>query len=118
MMMPGCAPSTPDFHESLALTKRPPFSSKESSPMYQTLPSSSCAYQSKVRSTGAPCSETVSRTTVAAMPRITLGSLVTASTSLGGVVPRTPAYVYVLPRLERPIGIVDRLDEVPRIDRP
>jgi hypothetical protein len=39
--------------------------------MYQTLPSSSWAYQSKVRSTGAPCSETVSRTTVDAMPRIT-----------------------------------------------
>ena len=65
MMMPGLAPWTPAVQESLALTKRPCFFSSDFSPMYQTLRCLSWAYQSKVRSTGRPCSDTVSRTTVA-----------------------------------------------------
>ena len=69
-MIPAFAPLTPASQESLARTKRPPFSSSASSPMYQTFPCLSCAYQSKVRSTGLPCSDTVSRTTVHLMPRI------------------------------------------------
>jgi hypothetical protein len=72
MMIPGFAPLTPDCHESPARTKRPFFSSRESSPIYQTLPCLSCAYQSNVRSTGFPCSDTVSRTTVHLIPRIRL----------------------------------------------
>ena len=54
MMMPGFAPFIPDCHESLARTKRPCRSSSEYSPMYQTLPCLSWAYQSNVLSTGFP----------------------------------------------------------------
>jgi hypothetical protein len=91
MMIPGLAPSTPDCHESLALTKRPFLRSNESSPMYQTLPCLSCAYQSSVRSTARPCSDTVSRTTVQRTPRMRLVRWRTTSSSVCGVVPRTPS---------------------------
>ena len=57
--------------ESLVLTKRPFLNSRESSPMYQTFPNLSWAYQSKVRSIGLPRDETVSRTTTLDTPRMT-----------------------------------------------
>ena len=60
-------------------------------PMYQTLPCLSCAYQSKVRSTAFPCSETVSRTTVHLTPRIIFVRWVTIMSSFCGVLPAKPA---------------------------
>ena len=89
-MIPAFAPLTPASQESLARTKRPPFSSSASSPMYQTFPCLSWAYQSKVRSTGFPCSETVSRTTVQRTPSTYLMRCVTTMSSVCAVVPRKP----------------------------
>src|SRR5947207_2129966 len=90
MMIPGLAPFTPDFQESLAFANRPCWSSNASSPMYQTLPCLSWAYQSNVRSTRFPCSDTVSRTTVQRMPRICFVWRVTTMSSVWGVLPLTP----------------------------
>ena len=59
--------------------------------MYQTLPSLSWAYQSKVSSTARPCSDTVSRTIVHLMPRIRLCLCRTTESSVWGVLPRTPS---------------------------
>jgi hypothetical protein len=87
MMIPGCAPSTPASQESSIFTKRPCFSSRVSSPMYQTFPAVSWAYQSKVRSIGLPCEETVSRTTVDGTPRIIFVWWVTTMSSVCGVFP-------------------------------
>jgi hypothetical protein len=55
--------------------------------MDQTSPSRSCAYQSNVRSTGLPCSDTVSRTTTHLMPRIRFVRCVTTMSSLCGAAP-------------------------------
>jgi hypothetical protein len=55
--------------------------------MYQTLPCLSWAYQSNVRSTGFPWSDTVSRTTVHRIPRICFVCCVTTMSSVWAVVP-------------------------------
>jgi hypothetical protein len=59
--------------------------------MYQTFPRRSWAYQSKVRSTAFPCSETVSRTTVHRTPRTNLVLFVTTTSSVCGVPSVTPS---------------------------
>ena len=82
MMIPGLPPFTPACQESSARTRRPCFRSREFSPMYQTLPCLSCAYQSKVRSTAVPCSDTVSRTTVHLIPRMSFVRCVTTTSSV------------------------------------
>jgi hypothetical protein len=115
MMMPGLAPFTPDFHESLALTKRPCFRSSEFSPMYQTLPSLSCAYQSKVSSTARPCSDTVSRTIVHVMPRIRLCLRSTTESSVCGVLPRTPSMWKPVPGFSGKYGLSIRLTKFFRL---
>ena len=51
MMMPGRAPLTPPSNEP-AVSTVPSLNSLVASPKYQTLPSRSCAYQSKVSSIG------------------------------------------------------------------
>src|SRR5262249_9702289 len=81
----GLPPFTPACHESLARAKRPFFSSSDFSPMYQTFPSLSCAYQSNVRSIGFPCSDTVSRTTVHLIPSTRLVRCVTTMSSVCAV---------------------------------
>ena len=86
-MIPGSAPATPPVQESLAFEKCPWWSSLVPSPMYQTFPCLSWAYQSKVRSTGWPCWETVSRMTVAGTPMIVLVRCVTTSLSVCFVLP-------------------------------
>ena len=87
MMIPGFAPLTPPSHESLAFTNLPFWSSRVSSPMYQTFPSLSWAYQSKVRSIGFPREDTMSRTTVLLTPRISFVWWVTTLSSVCGVFP-------------------------------
>ena len=56
----------------------PSLKSLVSSPKYQTLPSRSWAYQSKVSSLGLPSSVTVSWTTTVSIPMIFLVSRVTS----------------------------------------
>ena len=70
MMIPPTAPSTPASHEPSRLSTAPSSSKVAvASPKYQTLPSSSAAYQSWVRSATEPSARrTTSRTTVALMP--------------------------------------------------
>ena len=87
MMIPGSAPATPASQESSALTNFPCWSSRVSSPMYQTFPSLSWAYQSRVCSMGLPWEDTVSRTTVHGTPRISFVWCVTTMSSVCGVVP-------------------------------
>src|SRR5262245_49859369 len=77
-MIPGCSPSTPSSHEPSRLVTSPFLYSAVSSPKYQTLPSASCAYQSKVSSCSAPSALTSSRTTVQTTPMIVLVSSVTS----------------------------------------
>ena len=60
MMTPGCAPSNPASHEPAVVTTSPSSYSLVFSPMYQTFPHRSCAYQSKVFSINSPCSVTLS----------------------------------------------------------
>ena len=85
-MMPGSAPSTPASHEPSVLETSPFSYSLVSSPMYQTLPSWSWAYQSNVSSASSPSTYTVSRTTVVETPMTWRRSLVT-STSIRSVSP-------------------------------
>ncbi len=87
MMIPGLAPFTPASQESLALTNLPCRSSRVSSPMYQTFPYRSCAYQSNVFSIGLPRDDTLSRTTVDLTPRISFVWWVTTMSSVCGVFP-------------------------------
>jgi hypothetical protein len=70
MMIPGCAPSTPASNEPARVTSLPFSYSAVSSPMYQTFPSESWAYQSSVISTASLVfvSVTTSRTTRASTP--------------------------------------------------
>ncbi len=75
----------------------PPSYSVDSSPRYQTLPSVSWAYQSKVSSTSSPSAVTVSRTTVAVIPMTSLVSSVT-TTSIRSTSPlSSPSYTHRLP---------------------
>lgn len=60
---------------------RPSSYSLVASPRYQTFPSLSWAYQSKVSSTSRPSSVTTSWTTVASMPRMVLVSGRTVTTT-------------------------------------
>src|SRR4051794_502413 len=80
MMIPA-APVTPACQEPAVLTTLPFLYSLVSSPMYQTLPSLSWAYQSNVSSIVSPSCVNVSRTTVTAMPPICFVWSVTVMTS-------------------------------------
>src|SRR3989442_3971164 len=80
MMTPACAPFFPASHEPTVLTGGP--SSFVSSPKYQTFPSLSGAYQSKVSSLRAPFRYTASWTTNVATLRIGLVSYVTVTASI------------------------------------
>ena len=80
--MPASAPSTPASNDPARVVTSPFRYSPVCSPRYQTLPTSSCAYQSSVISTGSPFSVTVSRTTLASTPlAIILVSSVTSTTT-------------------------------------
>ena len=82
MTTPAWAPSTPASNEPAVDTGLPSSYSVVASPRYQTLPASSCAYQSSVTSTGSPCSVTTSWTTRAVIPlamRFTLSVTVTTT---------------------------------------
>src|SRR5215210_6349516 len=70
--MPGWAPSTPASHDPSVETTRPSSYSAVSSPRYQTFPSASCAYRSRVSSTVTPSAVTRSCTTRASMPMATV----------------------------------------------
>ncbi len=83
MMMPATAPSTPASHDPAVLTGSPCSSySTVSSPKYQTVPVSSAAYQSNVRSTGVPLCVMRSRTIVVSMPWINFVRSVTTTCSI------------------------------------
>ena len=68
MITPASAPSTPASNEPPRDETFPSSNSAVCSPRYQTLPSPSCAYQSKVSSITSPSEVTVSRTTRAVTP--------------------------------------------------
>ena len=99
--MPASEPLRPAFHEPSMSTSSgadvwsPSNSSKfsEISPQYQTLPSTSCAYQSLVVSTTTSSSVAVSMTTMQVMPSISLVSLVTSTS----IVSPSPSYTQILP---------------------
>jgi hypothetical protein len=83
---------TPASHEPEVLTALPFSNSVLSSPRYQTLPSWSCANQSYVSSTTSPSPlVTVSRTTVAEMPMISLRSGVTVTLTFSVSPSSTPS---------------------------
>src|SRR5262245_34215777 len=77
MMTPGCAPLTPLSNEPVVSTA-PSLNSLVASPKYQTLPSRSCAYQSKVSSSGSLSTVTASWTTTVSTPMTFLMSRVTS----------------------------------------
>src|SRR5215212_5678953 len=78
MTIPGSAPSTPASHDPAREVTLPWSYSAVSSPRYQTFPSGSSPYQSRVSSITTQSSKTLSRTTVARIPRM---SFVRSSTS-------------------------------------
>src|SRR5262245_22409516 len=84
MILPGSAPSTPPSHEPSLLVFTPSYA-VVSSPMYQSVPVSSCAYQSYVSSTIMPPERAVSRTTMQVTPMMTLVSLVTDTVTISPV---------------------------------
>src|SRR6185503_16051592 len=77
MMMPVRAPLTPPSNEP-AVSTLPSLYSLVTSPKYQTLPSRSCAYQSKVSSSGSLSTVTVSWTTTVSTPMTFLVSRLTS----------------------------------------
>ena len=96
MKSPGLAPSTPDCQlPSRVITLPALLSSAVSSPMYQTLPCLSWAYQSQVFSTGFPCTVVMSCTTVQVTPSMTLVWPVAVKTSTVGSPSFTPFDVHV-----------------------
>src|SRR4051794_13464620 len=78
--MPGLAPPTPASHDPDVSGFPDRSYSVVSSPRYQTLPSESWAYQSKVSSSSRPSTRTTSRTTVAPTPSTTRLRSVTVTT--------------------------------------
>ena len=82
MITPAIAPSTPASNEPSVEVTSPFSNSAVSSPRYQTVPSESWAYQSKVSSMTSPSRVTVSRRTRASIPlAISLVALVTVTTT-------------------------------------
>ena len=88
--MPGLPLPTPAVHEPSSFTQWPCSKLLESSPMYQTLPCLSWAYQSNVRSSGLPREKTWSRTTVASMPMMRFFRWVTKTVFSSRVLPSSP----------------------------
>ena len=99
MAIPGSAPSTPASNDPARDEIRPSSNSAVSSPRYQTLPSPSWAYQSKVSSISSPSSVTVSRTIRAVTPfAISFVSLLTVTrTSIGLPASSSSRYVQRVP---------------------
>src|SRR5204863_1258066 len=97
MTTPGKAPSTPAFHEPYELVATPPEISWESSPKYQTFPSTSCAYQSNVSSVSDPFVGTASFTTTLRTPMIFTVSFVTVTVSVSCPYEDVPSNRNVLP---------------------
>src|ERR687891_533281 len=95
--MPAWASSTPASHVPPVLTTSPSWYSLVSSPRYHTLPSRSCANQSYVSSTSSPSMVTVSRTTTAEMPSISLRSEVTTTSTRSTSSSSTPSYTQRIP---------------------
>src|SRR5262245_57280170 len=118
MMIPGRAPSTPARHEPSRLLSSPFSNSCDSSPKYQTLPSTSCAKKSSVSSVTAPPALTVSCTTMHVTPAIRRVSFVTVTVSVSP----PPTYVPVVPGSRGYSGIGrrrgrGRIEEATGVDR-
>src|SRR5688500_11896549 len=94
MTMPGFAPPTPACHEP-SLLDMPPSNAVVSSPKYQTVPSTSCAYQSYVSSTIWPPDFAMSRTTTQVTPITSFVSFVTVTVTVSSV--STTSYSQTVP---------------------
>src|SRR5439155_3632755 len=102
MMYPGCAPSMPAVQEPSCVAAG---SCVASSPKYQMLPSSSCAYQSNVSSVRTPDSYTWSRTSTVATPSIVGVLCVTYTMSTTGAFLTVPLYVNRVPGTNGKYGL-------------
>src|SRR4029453_7858907 len=107
-MMPGIAPSLPASHEPARLTTLPFSNSAVCSPMYQTLPAESCAYQSTVSSTIWPSLRAVSRTTRAVIPfaNFLVDVVATMTMCCGDSPSSTPRWIHRVPGFIGPYGLV------------
>src|SRR2546423_521000 len=107
MIKPGCAPLPPAVLEPVCV---PAGSCVASSPKYQTLPWSSCPYQSKVSSVRTPASKTWSRTSIVFTPSIVFVVRVTVTVSTTGVFWTAPLYVNLVPGTTGKYGLLIVVD--------